>query len=229
MASLDLKALQAALDGLFEEKAALSREREQVEKLKEVVELNLERFKARVKLNIGDAHFETMLSTLQRYPDTMLGTMFSGRDGIHVPIDEQGYVFIDRDPTHFKAILNFLRTGKVSMPMGKSAREELKTEANFYLLHEQIARAIGSHTTETDGVPHVIIVRTDLRNTEQNRHQDRVNLALCAEPCLRIVSTNTTSIHGVGGGQEMITTLATKHEGVFALPQHDDSVGCSIM
>lgn len=212
MAQLDLDSLQAAIDGLREEKAALTRERAEVEKLKEVVQLNLERFNGRVKLNVGGALFETTLSTLQRYPDSMLGAMFSGRDGIHVPTDEQGYVFIDRDPTHFKAILNFLRTGKVSMPVGKSAREELATESDFYLLREQIARAVGGHNTEPDDPPTVVIVRTHFDLMQSTSHQGKVNAALKADPRLRIVSTNTTSRQN-GESCEWITILATKHEG----------------
>ncbi|KAJ1627309.1 BTB/POZ protein [Pavlovales sp. CCMP2436] len=148
--SLDLDGLQAAIDGLKEQRRAVDRDRVAVDTLKEVVEFNLERFKHRVKLNVGGMLFETSLSTLQYFPDSMLGTMFSGREGIEVPTDEQGYVFIDRDGTHFRTILNFLRTGKVRTPIGKAAREELAEEAGFYLLQDQMARSGDGQAAEGD-------------------------------------------------------------------------------
>jgi len=47
-----------------------------------------------------------------------------------------GVFFIDRDGTHFRYILNYLRDGgisEVSIP-NKSTQEELLTEAKFYQL-----------------------------------------------------------------------------------------------
>ena len=44
----------------------------------------------------------------------MLAAMFSGR---HLTaIDEDGRYFIDRDGTHFRHILNFLRDGETYLP-----------------------------------------------------------------------------------------------------------------
>ena len=47
-----------------------------------------------VKLCVGDKLFKTRVSTLTRYPDSMLGVMFSGKYAIEK--DEEGDVFIDR-------------------------------------------------------------------------------------------------------------------------------------
>ena len=52
----------------------------------------LEQSRSRVRLNVGGTKFETSRSTLTRYPDSMLGVMFSGREGIQVPLDDEGCV-----------------------------------------------------------------------------------------------------------------------------------------
>ena len=61
-----------------------------------------------VKLNVGGHKFTTTLETI-RSRECMLSTMFSGRFDLQA--DDKGYYFIDRDGTHFRYILNYLRDG----------------------------------------------------------------------------------------------------------------------
>ena len=56
--------------------------------------------------------------------------MFSGR--FDTKPGEDGSYFIDRDGTHFRHILNYLRTGKLVLPDDKVVRKELLSEAEFY-------------------------------------------------------------------------------------------------
>ncbi len=58
--------------------------------------------------------------------------MFSGK--IPVRVDEDGYVFIDRDGKYFSNILNFLRNGSLEPPRDRSACYDLYKEAEFYQL-----------------------------------------------------------------------------------------------
>ncbi|XP_062522994.1 uncharacterized protein LOC134197664 [Corticium candelabrum] len=81
-------------------------------------------------LNVGGTIFMTTLQTLRKDGDSMLASMFSGRFNMEPRKD--GSFFIDRDPTHFRFILNFLRTGKIIVPRDTIAREELLLEAEFY-------------------------------------------------------------------------------------------------
>ena len=60
----------------------------------------------------------------------MLHAMFSGR--FDTKPGEDGSYFIDRDGTHFRYILNYLRTGQLVVPEDKIVRKELLTEAEFY-------------------------------------------------------------------------------------------------
>ena len=83
-----------------------------------------------VKLNVGGCYFTTSLQTLTKDPNSMLGAMFSGNYGTRAGVD--GAVFIDRDGTHFRFILNFLRSGKLTLPEGATALAQFKEEADYY-------------------------------------------------------------------------------------------------
>jgi len=69
----------------------------------------------------------------------MLHAMFSGR--FDTKPSEDGSYFIDRDGTHFRFILNYLRTGQLIVPKDEIMREELLAEAEFYQV-EGIIKAL---------------------------------------------------------------------------------------
>ncbi|CAB1348846.1 unnamed protein product, partial [Coregonus sp. 'balchen'] len=66
-----------------------------------------------VLLNVGGHVFTTSLSTLRKHPDSQLASMFSSGQQPKLPTDAKGRYFIDRDGTHFGAILQFLRTQRL--------------------------------------------------------------------------------------------------------------------
>ena len=63
--------------------------------------LNEVHFGRTVKLNVGGKIYKTTLNTLQKYPDSMLCAMFSGRHELK-PDEEDGAYFIDRDAELFR-------------------------------------------------------------------------------------------------------------------------------
>uniref|UniRef100_A0A4W3JIT2 BTB domain-containing protein n=1 Tax=Callorhinchus milii TaxID=7868 RepID=A0A4W3JIT2_CALMI len=67
-----------------------------------------------VTLNVGGRLYSTSLTTLTRYPESMLGSMFSG--AMPTSSDSQGNYFIDRDGEMFRYILNFLRSSHLDLP-----------------------------------------------------------------------------------------------------------------
>ena len=83
-----------------------------------------------VKLNVGGHFFTTSRQTLTKDPNSMLAIMFSGK--FDMKPSEDGTMFIDRDGTHFRFILNYLRSGKLTLPEGSTALKELMEEAEFY-------------------------------------------------------------------------------------------------
>jgi hypothetical protein len=66
-----------------------------------------------ITLNVGGRVFQTYLSTLMKYPETMLARCFAS--GLAKPNDTGEY-FFDRDSTAFEAILNIYRNGKIICP-----------------------------------------------------------------------------------------------------------------
>ncbi|XP_075594690.1 SH3KBP1-binding protein 1 [Balearica regulorum gibbericeps] len=81
-----------------------------------------------VQLNVGGKRFSTSRQTLTWISDSFFSSLLSGR--ISTLKDETGAIFIDRDPTVFAPILNFLRTKELD-PRGVSI-SLLLHEAQFY-------------------------------------------------------------------------------------------------
>ncbi|XP_078075962.1 A-type voltage-gated potassium channel KCND2 isoform X2 [Mustelus asterias] len=65
-----------------------------------------------VVLNVSGRRFQTWRSTLERYPDTLLGSS----EKEFFLSEESGEYFFDRDPDIFRSILNFYRTGRLHYP-----------------------------------------------------------------------------------------------------------------
>ena len=91
---------------------------------------------SKVELNVGGVRYTTSLSTLTKEEGSMLQVMFSGKHAL-AP-DKDGSYFIDRDGTHFRHVLNFLRDGPASLQsLDGNTRllSELRAEAEHYQLH----------------------------------------------------------------------------------------------
>ncbi|XP_039605370.1 potassium voltage-gated channel subfamily D member 3 isoform X1 [Polypterus senegalus] len=65
-----------------------------------------------IVLNVSGRRFQTWRTTLDRYPDTLLGS--SEKEFFYN--EETKEYFFDRDPDVFRSILNFYRTGKLHYP-----------------------------------------------------------------------------------------------------------------
>ena len=114
---------------IFEREATrLRQEQESIDAMSK--KLDQVHFSSTVKLNVGGQHFVTSVQTLRKDPNSMLAAMFSGK--FDTKPSEDGSFFIDRDGTHFRFILNYLRTGKLTLPEGATFLKELEEEAEFY-------------------------------------------------------------------------------------------------
>ncbi|XP_045132172.1 BTB/POZ domain-containing protein KCTD3-like isoform X2 [Portunus trituberculatus] len=81
-----------------------------------------------INLNVGGQRFSTSRHTLTWVPDTFFTSLLSGR--ISTLRDESGAIFIDRDPSLFSIILNYLRTRDLNMVVVDI--NALRHEAEFY-------------------------------------------------------------------------------------------------
>ena len=81
-------------------------------------------------LDVGGTVFHTTYTTLSRERESMLARMFGGE--LRPAAEELGRHFIDRDGTHFRYILNYLRDGTVALPHDEQLQKELLVEANYY-------------------------------------------------------------------------------------------------
>ncbi|KAJ5071385.1 btb/poz domain-containing adapter for cul3-mediated rhoa degradation protein family member [Anaeramoeba ignava] len=84
----------------------------------------------KIRLNIGGKIFETTFSTLSLVPSTFFTIELS-----KIKKEEELEIFIDRDPKHFRKILNFLRNPNPNdfpLPSNLFILNEMKTEASFY-------------------------------------------------------------------------------------------------
>ena len=117
----------------------LDETRQRIEKEKKSMEEVHEFQSSPVHLNIGGHRFTTSLQTLRRDKDSMLATMFSGR---HKLLQEpDGSYFVDRDGTHFRHILNYLRDGfrPDLLPQDEVLLREIINEAHYYQLSDLVA------------------------------------------------------------------------------------------
>ncbi|CAH1787966.1 unnamed protein product [Owenia fusiformis] len=89
-----------------------------------------------VRLNVGGVTYTTMMSTLSRYPDSMIGAMFNG--SMRPGKDDQGCYFIDRNGELFKYVLDFLRSSQLTLPEKFDNLDGLAVEADFYQINPLI-------------------------------------------------------------------------------------------
>uniref|UniRef100_A0A1A9ZZQ0 BTB domain-containing protein n=1 Tax=Glossina pallidipes TaxID=7398 RepID=A0A1A9ZZQ0_GLOPL len=89
-----------------------------------------------VNLNVGGQRFSTSRQTLTWIPDTFFTALLSGR--ISSLKDETGAIFIDRDPTLFSRILNYLRTKEIDIK--NCEIRSLRHESEYYGLTPLVKR-----------------------------------------------------------------------------------------
>ena len=90
-----------------------------------------------ITLNVGGQLHTTSLATLSNYPNSMLGSMFSGRHEITAMTDKDGNPFIDRNGKTFAHVLDFMRNRQ--LPAGFNKLDLLRLEADFFQIPELVA------------------------------------------------------------------------------------------
>ncbi|XP_056627143.1 BTB/POZ domain-containing protein KCTD5 isoform X1 [Triplophysa dalaica] len=108
-----------------------------------------------VRLNVGGTVFLTTRQTLLKEQTSFLYRLCQQQD-LHSDTDETGAYVIDRDPTYFGPILNYLRHGKLVYNK-ELAEEGVLEEAEFYNITPLIKlikeRILERETKATQQVP----------------------------------------------------------------------------
>jgi len=137
-----------------EERLKIELERELMkEEKKKMEELTAHQYNSPnvVKLNVGGTVFTTTLETICK-GKSMLSVMFSGK--FSMKPNENGEYFIDRDPTYFGHILNYLRKGTIDM--GKFEQNQLidlKEEIEYYQI-ESLSGIFEEQSSSVTFMPH---------------------------------------------------------------------------
>ncbi len=131
--------MKSELRKIKREKDHLEQDRKKFqEELRKMEELNRSN-DTKVKLNIGGSVYMTSTLTLTKDPNSMLAAMFSGLHSLKK--DDDGTYFIDRDGTHFRYILNYLRDGGLREAVLSKDSEflgEMLTEAEYYQINSLV-------------------------------------------------------------------------------------------
>ncbi|KAL3856374.1 hypothetical protein ACJMK2_011142 [Sinanodonta woodiana] len=144
-----------------------------------------------ISLNVGGRIFATRLSTLQKYPDSMLAAMFSGRH--ELDRDDRGRYFIDRDGTYFEYILNFLRNEDDVPPF--SVTEEVLKEAVYYSIQPLVEILQSSPIVFAEHV-----VRENLRKNLENYHDVKNQI-------IRLAHKEAEADHAIISAVKLITFM----------------------
>ena len=77
--------------------------------------------------------------------------------------DENGCVFIDRDPKHFRLILNFMRDEDVVLPESLKEIQEILKEAKNYELDGLVKICIEKVPAESAAKPKFRLIESDVQ------------------------------------------------------------------
>ena len=118
-----------------------------------------------ITLDVGGQVFKTQISTLTKYPDSMLAIMFQHTvNGLApMPMTKDGAYFLDANPLYFGEILDYLRHGKI-VSEDPNVLKGIKNLANYFRLEELIKElSVESKPQSTEGG----WVTLDLRGTKE--------------------------------------------------------------
>lgn len=139
-----------------------------VERKKSESELSDVSSKTRIRINVRGKQYETFKSTLEQFPDTLLGS-YGGRCRFYDSVNEE--LCFNRDPNSFDAILFFYQSGGSILARPSSVDEDLfEDEVKFFGLFEEAEELVESQTSvqEEHFAGHFVSLRRRMWNIFEN-------------------------------------------------------------
>lgn len=88
-----------------------------------------------VTIDVGGTRFASLRSTLARSDSFFSAALSSEREGER----EEAFLFVDRDPTHFRFVLNWMRGVRVVHCESICDLLQIRDEADFYCLLDMVS------------------------------------------------------------------------------------------
>jgi len=136
-----------------------------------------------LELNVGGKIFATTVATVNREMSLLSVLLFGGQQAMnnYARYDRQGRLFIDRDPTYFRWILNYLRDGYlVTIPSEVHERMQILQEARFYSLNSLSGIISNPHQTQQVH-PQILHAQALARAHAQQAHAYQLHLMQAAQ------------------------------------------------
>jgi len=154
---------------------------------------------------------------------SMLHAMFSGRFDAKPSGD--GSYFIDRDGTHFRHILNYLRTGQLIVPQDEIIRVELLAEADFYQIEGIVNPLRGSFFKDS------VILSLEQRQTLVTWLKEIGPITISSEKLLYCASRDgwhAPKFHSCCGNQGPTVTVIKSGNYIFGGYTEKSWNGCGV-
>eukprot|EP01022_Parablepharisma_sp_SALTPOND_P008440 TRINITY_DN136022_c0_g1_i1.p1 TRINITY_DN136022_c0_g1~~TRINITY_DN136022_c0_g1_i1.p1 ORF type:complete len:554 (-),score=28.75 TRINITY_DN136022_c0_g1_i1:158-1819(-) len=148
-------------------------EHEKLMREKEIWALNLKRAKDLYsdeifQINIGGTHKITASKkTLCKFPESMLGAMFSGRHKLRT---HKGKVFIDRDGEAFCMMISYLRNCRIPAFVNRAQENLFYEELDYWQIPAKLGRSEQEELTEFDPTWCATTLRLENSNTLVRKH-----------------------------------------------------------
>ncbi|KAF2075726.1 hypothetical protein CYY_002969 [Polysphondylium violaceum] len=105
-----------------------------------------------INLNVGGVKFQTTKTTLTKKSGTLFDLMLSGKGDIKPMIDKPNTYYIDRNGTHFRYVLNYLRDGE-NVDIPNEIIEDVKKELMYYQITDTLPTT-KTNLVKTSNYPH---------------------------------------------------------------------------
>jgi hypothetical protein len=127
--------------------AQLLAERDQLDMLRARIQSVSVKENERLKLNVAGKRYEIRRTCVQK--NTYFRSLLSGA---FAPADDDGFFYIERDPTHVNSIMNVLRDGDTDLDrFTERELDKVRTDAEFFMVQELSSKVDRQRTTRRSG------------------------------------------------------------------------------